>query len=87
MYRENLFSKLFFTKSLKKKSAMLYRNNTPILIDNKEMKNPIHFPKNIPDNNKSGDPNPNSIIHIIEKIKKYKRFNKKFVPINCSIIN
>ena len=51
------------------------------------MKNPIHFPKNIPDSNKSGDPNPNSIIHIIEKIKKYKRFNKKLLPTNCSIIN
>ena len=39
------------------------------------------------DINKSGDPNPNSIMHIIEKIKKYNRFNKKLIPTSCSIIN
>ncbi len=87
MYRENLFSKLFFTKSLKKKFAILYSNNAPMLIESKEIENPIHFPKNIPDSNKSGDPKPKSIIHIIEKIKKYNRFNKKLIPTNCSIIN
>ena len=56
-------------------------------MDNNEIQNPIHLPKNIPDSNRSGDPNPKRIIHIIEKIKKYNKFNRKFIPTNCSIIN
>ena len=47
-----------------------YNNKAPIEIEITETNVPIIFPNNIPDSNKSGDPNPKRIIHITEKIKK-----------------
>ena len=67
MYLSNFSLSKCFIKSLKKYFAIMYKIKAPIEIDNNETKVPIHFPKNIPDIIKIGDPKPSRITQIIAK--------------------
>ena len=70
MYFSNFFSKMDLTKSRKKKIPIEYRIKVPTEIETTEIKVPIHWPNNIPEIIKTGDPKPRSATQIIEKIKK-----------------
>ena len=74
MYFSNLFLRIFFTKSLKKKSPIEYKIKAPIDIEIAETNVPNNCPNNIPEKIKIGDPNPKSETQVIAKIKKYNEF-------------
>ena len=74
IYLENLISKYDLTKSLKKKLATMYKINVPIEIEIREIKNPNHCPKNIPEIINKGDPKPKSTIQINENKKNEIKF-------------
>ena len=66
----NFFSKIDFTRSLKKKLPIEYNINAPIEIEITEIKVPIICPNNIPEIIKIGEPKPSKVTQITEKIKK-----------------
>ncbi len=70
MYFSNFFSKITFTKSLKKKLPIEYKIKDPNEIEITEMNVPSHWPNNIPEIINIGDPKPRRTIQKIEKIKK-----------------
>ena len=70
MYLANFFSNISFTKSLKKKFPLEYNAKAPNDSDKTDMAVPSHWPNNIPEIIKIGDPNPSNITHTIPKMKK-----------------
>ena len=70
MYFLNFFSKISFTKSLKKKSPMEYKIKAPMEIENTETIVPIICPNNIPEMIKIGEPKPSNATQITANITK-----------------
>ena len=75
MYFSNFLSNNNFTRSLKKKVPIEYRNKAPNEIEITDIKVPSHWPNKIPDIIKIGDPNPRSTTQNIAKMKKYIRLS------------
>ena len=70
MYLANFFSNIAFTKSPKKKFQIEYNDNAPNESDNIDIAVPSHWPNNIPEIIKIGEPKPSSITQTIPNIKK-----------------
>ena len=70
MYFSNFFSKIDFTRSLKKKFPMEYSTKAPIEIETTEIKVPINWPNSIPEIINIGEPKPRRATQIIAKKKK-----------------
>ena len=70
MYFENFFSNIILTKSLKKKFPIEYNTKAPNESDKTDIAVPSHWPNNIPEIIKIGDPNPSKVTQTIPKMKK-----------------
>ena len=65
----NFFSKIDFTRSLKKKLPIEYKNKAPIEIEITETNVPTICPNNIPEIIKIGEPKPSNVTQIIANTK------------------
>ena len=66
----NFFSKIDFTRSLKKKLPIEYKISAPIEIEITEIRVPSICPNNIPEIIRRGEPKPSNVIQMMAKTKK-----------------